>query len=240
MSEAADPKELDYRRPHREVDERGHHVPARVQTVGMWLFVMALGIAFASGMLIYAIIRYQMSDTQPFGSFREQMSDWKLFVSTVIVLLASFAIHMALKGVQRERMGKFHSWLWATNVLAVLFVVVQTPAMIGLLTLDPQVPAAPVTASPFAGTDPQAGVAGPADLLPAARSTRLYGILFFFVLIHALHVLGGIIYLAIVTWKARKGWYDHEHYVGVRHAALYWHFLDVVWIFMFSTFIILG
>jgi heme/copper-type cytochrome/quinol oxidase subunit 3 len=60
------------------------------------------------------------------------------------------------------------------------------------------------------------------------------------VLIHALHVLGGVIYLAIVTQRALAGRYDHEHYTGVKHAAMYWHFLDLVWLMMFGTFLVLG
>ena len=68
----------------------------------------------------------------------------------------------------------------------------------------------------------------------------MWAVLFCFVLLHAAHVLGGIIYLAVVTVRAYRGVYDHEHFVGVRHAALYWHFLDVVWILMFGTFLLLG
>ena len=76
--------------------------------------------------------------------------------------------------------------------------------------------------------------------MPQQRTSRLWGLLFFFVLVHAAHVIGGMIYLAVVTIKGHKGYYDHEHFVGVRHAALYWHFLDIVWIFMLSTFVLLG
>jgi cytochrome c oxidase subunit III len=72
------------------------------------------------------------------------------------------------------------------------------------------------------------------------RDTRLYGMIFFFVLVHAAHVLGGMIYLAIVTHRALDGRYDHENYVGVKHAAMYWHFLDVVWLLMFGTFLFAG
>ena len=72
------------------------------------------------------------------------------------------------------------------------------------------------------------------------RSERLWTILFVYVLLHALHVLGGMIYLALVTRNGLLGRYDHEYYVGVRHAAMYWHFLDVVWLMMFGIFVILG
>jgi heme/copper-type cytochrome/quinol oxidase subunit 3 len=233
---------LPYRRPHRQVpDGREHVVSPKTQLVGMWLFLLGLVLVFASGMLIYVIARWQMRDVAPLGDFRSDMLNMKLIASTAIVLLASFAIHQSLKAVKRERIGTFLRWLWITNLLATGFVAVQTPAMIDLLSRDTDVVSTTPAASPFTGGDPTvADELTPRDLLPAERGSRLYAILFVFVLIHALHVLGGMIYLAIVTLKGHKGYYDHEHYVGVRHAALYWHFLDVVWIFMLGTFIALG
>ncbi len=224
MSDAAGDEGYDEQevapRPQYSLD-RSHIVPARVQTVGMWLFLLGLALLFASGMLIYAILRIQMRSEFPVGYFREQMGDWKLFLSTAIVLAASVAIHVAVKAVRRERQGKFRAWLWITNGLALLFLIVQTPAMIQLLGRDVG-----------AGPDVVAN-SGP-------RDTRLWGLLFVFVLIHAAHVLGGVAYLATVTIKAHAGKYDHEHFVGVRHAALYWHFLDIVWLMMFGTFLLMG
>ena len=225
MSDAAGENVYDERevapRPPWHANDRSHIVPARVQTVGMWLFLLGLALLFASGMLIYAILRYQMRQQFPVGSFREQMGDWKLFASTVVVLAASFAIHVAVRAVRRERQAKFRRWLWITNVLALLFLIVQTPAMIQLL-----------------GRDVGAGPDVLANSQP--RDTRIWGLLFVFVLLHAAHVLGGLVYLATVTIKAYAGRYDHEHYVGVKHAALYWHFLDVVWLMMFGTFLLMG
>ena len=70
--------------------------------------------------------------------------------------------------------------------------------------------------------------------------TQLYKLLFILVLLHAAHVAGGVIYFAAVTRRALDGYNDHEYYTGVRNAAMYWHFLDVVWLCMFGTFLYLG
>ena len=196
-----------------------HITPVKAQTFGMWLFLLGLAILFFSGMFIYAFIRLRGANLPEVGEYRGLMSNWKLFASTFLVLAASFTIHVSLQAVRREKQRKFMTWLIVTDVLAVLFLVVQTPAMIELL-----------------GRDAGAQSAATATI----REGRLWTILFIYVLIHALHVLGGMIYLAVVTIKGARGGYDHEHHVGVRHAALYWHFLDIVWIFMFATFIALG
>jgi cytochrome c oxidase subunit 3 len=53
-------------------------------------------------------------------------------------------------------------------------------------------------------------------------------------------VLGGIVALAIVTWRTKRQRYDHENYMGVQFAARYWHFLDIVWLAMFTMFLVMG
>ena len=74
----------------------------------------------------------------------------------------------------------------------------------------------------------------------AQQKIALYGLIFVLVLLHAAHVLGGIIALLRTGQQASRGVYDHEHYQPVRHVALYWHFLDAVWLAMFFTFLLMG
>jgi len=56
---------------------------------------------------------------------------------------------------------------------------------------------------------------------------------------HAFHVLTGLIFLAIVWVNGRKGLYDEKHY-PVEAAAVYWHFVDVVWIFFYPALYLIG
>ncbi|MGH7868621.1 MAG: cytochrome c oxidase subunit 3, partial [Candidatus Dormibacteraceae bacterium] len=51
---------------------------------------------------------------------------------------------------------------------------------------------------------------------------------------HGLHVLGGLIFLTLVMGRAMKGQFNSKHHVAVAAATLYWHFVDVVWIFLFG------
>jgi cytochrome c oxidase subunit 3 len=53
--------------------------------------------------------------------------------------------------------------------------------------------------------------------------------------LHGLHVLGGLLISAVVQLKARLGWFTAERHLSVSVFALYWHFVDVVWIFVFSS-----
>ena len=58
--------------------------------------------------------------------------------------------------------------------------------------------------------------------------------------IHALHLFGGILPLAVVTRNAHLGAYDHEAHAPVKYVTMYWHFLDVVWIAMFAVLLVTG
>ena len=57
---------------------------------------------------------------------------------------------------------------------------------------------------------------------------------------HAFHVLTGVIFLALVYRNGRKGYFTPENYWGVEAAAVYWHFVDVVWIFFYPALYLIG
>jgi cytochrome c oxidase subunit 3 len=187
----------------------GHRVPAGTGTLGMILFLIALFMLFAAAMLGYVLIRLHGSKSPAPGTIHIPQSLW---LSTTLVIAASVTIHLAEKNLRRERQPRFHRWLTITLALAVAFVLVQAPSMVLLLHQH------------------HAGM---------AQSMPLYGFIFFLVLVHALHVVGGIVALALTSAKAAQGRYDHEHYLPVHHAAMYWHFLDGVWLTMFLTFLVL-
>lgn len=67
-----------------------------------------------------------------------------------------------------------------------------------------------------------------------------FGSVFFMITgFHGLHVTAGVIYLLAVAFKVRKGHYDKQGYEIVEIAGLYWHFVDLVWVFIFAFFYLL-
>jgi len=80
----------------------------------------------------------------------------------------------------------------------------------------------------------------PAGVEPLKPTSGAAGAAFFMMTgMHAFHVLTGLILLAIVWVNARKGLYDEENY-PVEAAAVYWHFVDVVWIFFYPALYLIG
>jgi cytochrome c oxidase subunit 3 len=66
------------------------------------------------------------------------------------------------------------------------------------------------------------------------------GVFYMMTGMHALHVLSGVIFLVIVYRNAQKGLYSAEKHFAVEAAAVYWHFVDVVWIFFYPALYLIG
>lgn len=194
----------------------------------MLLFLAALAMLFAASLLAYVLIRFA-SVTPTFNPITNQqiaavgpaLGAIKLpailWVSTAIILVSSFTIHQALASVRRERQAQLRQWMLATLLLGIAFIVVQLPALINLLRGE--------------FVDPTTG---------APHNTRLFQFAFVLVLVHALHVIGGLLPLAHITRQAHGGKYDHEVHQPVKLIAMYWHFLDVVWAVMFVVLLAIG
>ena len=76
---------------------------------------------------------------------------------------------------------------------------------------------------------------------PFAASTNAYGAVFFMMTgMHAFHVFTGVIYLSFILRNGVRGRYTTERHWPVEAAAIYWHFVDVVWIFYFPALYLMG
>jgi heme/copper-type cytochrome/quinol oxidase subunit 3 len=188
----------------------GHRLPPYAGTIGMWLFLAALTMLFGATLIGYFIIRASGSQSPDFHSLHLPRL---LYLSTALIVLGSFTIHQAVEAVRRERQQLLRRLLIATCALAAGFILVQTPAMILL-----------VQEHSGAGQ----------------RASHLYIFICVLIAIHAAHLVGGIVGLGVTTLHAFQGRYDHERYGGVKHAAMYWHFLDIVWIVMYSSLALAG
>lgn len=129
--------------------------------------------------------------------------------STVALLAGSYLLQQSLKAVRRESLKLFQQYILSSLVFGGVFCLLQTAAITQLLVSH---------------WSTQAGEARP------------YGLVFVLILLHALHFLGGLIFLGYVAIQGMRGKYDHEYHSGVKIAAIYWRFLDVIWLLMIGVF----
>lgn len=72
------------------------------------------------------------------------------------------------------------------------------------------------------------------------QSGVMYGLVLTLIVIHALHLIGGFVPLAVVTARAVRRRYTATNCDGVKYCAAYWHFLELVWIVLFGMFLVTG
>lgn len=186
------------------------------------LFLASLGMFFVGSLITYLTIRQQafnpIADAIP-GSILDKgpevyaplqipLSFW---ISTIALIFVSVFLHRACWTIHRERQHEFQRWLFLSWVAALAFTCIQGFGLSHLLTQH------------FSASD---------------GSMKVYGMSFALSLIHALHVLGGIVFLGFVMYQARRQKYDHERHFAVDNCANYWHFLDVVWVCMLAVFLV--
>jgi cytochrome c oxidase subunit 3 len=132
-----------------------------------------------------------------------------LWVSTLILLTSSITMHSARRAARRDDQRRIRRMMVATTALGVAFVLAQILNWLQLYGLD-----------------------------LTARS-GLYGFTFYVLTsLHALHVVGGLVALTLVTRRAFAGAYGPAAHAGVQYCGMYWHFLDAVWLVMFGLMVV--
>jgi len=129
-----------------------------------------------------------------------------LWLSTAALLGVSGCLHAALRSVQHDGLLALRRWMLAAAALALTFLLSQ--ALCWKQLLDHKFP---------------------------MQAWQLAGLFTFFAALHAVHVTGGLAPLLLVMHRSLRGRYSRRHYDGVRLCAIYWHFLDAVWLVMFTA-----
>ena len=177
-------------------------------TMGMAVFLASLSMLFLASIIGYLVVWFTADEWPPAWAPK---LPWSLWLSTALALGCSVTMQIALLAIKAGNNAKLLRFLWVTNGLAFGFLVVQ--AVSWLQFYDRRL------------FDPS--------------SAHLYGFTFYMLtIVHALHVLGGVIALGVVTYRARKGAYNWAFFPGVRHCTLYWHFLDAVWIVLYGLLLL--
>jgi cytochrome c oxidase subunit III len=175
---------------------------------GAWLFLGSLSVFFVSCMILYAI--YVLLRISPeAGDIQPFYLPRNFLLTTVNLIAISVLLHLAVGAVRREQQIDLARYVIIAFILSLVFFALQGSALSWMI----------------------------AELMkPTASFRNLYGLTFFLVIVHALHVVGGVAALTFLLFGLSRGAYDHERNFPVRFCALYWHFLDFVWILMLAGF----
>ncbi|HEY8514003.1 MAG TPA: cytochrome c oxidase subunit 3 family protein [Candidatus Binatia bacterium] len=190
-------------------------------TLGMWFFI-AQEVAFFGGALAaFAIYFYMYHDA--FEAASNHLSLTLGLVNTVVLISSSLTMAMSVHAAQIGSVRGQIGWLLGTIVLGSTFLGIK--------------------AYEYAHKFHEGLVPGPIFTYqgPDAAQHELF-LSFYFVLtgLHAIHMIIGIGILAVLVVLAWKRWFGPGYYTPVEISGLYWHFVDLVWIFLFPLLYLLG
>lgn len=183
--------------------------------LGMWIFLASEVIFFAA--LISACIALRLRNPEVWHEhLRAAFPDPRLAtVNTFILVMSSVFVVSAIDAIQNGKEGLMKFWLWMTLVGGSIFLYVQT---IEWEELDH-------------GLYKETGLHGFEGATESIFGASFYTLTGF----HGLHVFIGVVLLVWILIRAYRGDFRADNYNGVEMFGLYWHFVDLVWIILFTV-----
>ncbi|MEI6276764.1 MAG: cytochrome c oxidase subunit 3 [Prolixibacteraceae bacterium] len=194
------------------LSEHSEHIDSDTGKMGMWLFLFTELFLFGGLFIVYAVMRSKFSE-----DFHHAALELNAFVgatNTVVLLLSSMTVAMSLTAIQQKRAGKAIGLILITLILAGVFMVnkyFEWGHKFGLHL--------------YPGSDVM-------KTLPHGE-IMFFGLYFMMTGLHALHVIIGGILLTIIMFRINSGKINSEHFLLQENGALYWHLVDLIWIFLF-------
>ena len=168
-------------------------------------------------LLLFAIISMIMMFAGLTSAFvvSKSRADWlkdfqlpsAFFYSTAVIIGCSVTFHLAKKAIQKDNQKGTTSFLLATLALGILFVILQ---FVGF---------GQIVANGYYFTGAESSI----------TTTFLYIV----TVVHLLHLAGGLIALLIIIYNQLKNKYNSTQTLGIELGVMYWHFLDLLWVYLF-------
>ena len=183
-------------------------------TLGMWIFLVTEVMFFGGLLMAYLLYRVWYPVAWAEGSLE---LDIRLGAfNTVVLIASSLTMAMGVRSAQTGAQKWTVRWLLITMALGLTFLVVKFFEYREKYLLHH----IPGPNFEFEG--------------PYAGQVELFLSLYFGLTgLHALHMVVGFSLLAVITWMAHRRRFSPEWYTPVELSGLYWHFVDIVWIFLF-------
>jgi cytochrome c oxidase subunit 3 len=213
---------------HEHVEGLAHHFDDLAQqhesaNVGMWAFLLSEVMFFGGLFLCYIVYRNLYPEAFHHAS---RMLDWELgAVNTAVLICSSLTMALAIHGAQVGRRGAQIVNLVLTMGLGATFLCIKGFEYAAKFEHH-LVPGPTFDIAHFGDEGPHARI--------------FFSLYFVMTGVHAAHMIVGI---GVLTWmlrRASRGEFTPAHHDALEMTGLYWHFVDIVWIFLFPMLYLLG
>jgi len=188
--------------------------------LGMWLFLFTEILLFGGLFLVYAIYRF-MNPEAFAGAAEEHLVVWMGTLNTIVLITSSYTAAVSISAIQKGNIKLAVNLLWITIGFAAAFMVVK------YFEWGHKIHLGIYPGSPTYG-----------DLAPGEG---LFFLLYYFMTgLHGLHVIIGSIIIGVVIARIKNGKITPTNYSLHENAGLYWHLVDLIWIFLFPLFYLIS
>ena len=183
--------------------------------LGMWLFLFTEMLLFAGLFIVYSMYRYLHAE-----AFHHAAKELNVFIgtaNTIILLISSATIAMSITALQLKNKKLSLLLISITLILGLVFLVnkyFEWSAKIGHHI--------------YPGSDVLASW-GHGDVL-------FFGLYYFMTGLHALHIIIGMVFITVVFVRIVKNKITFDNFAHLENSGLYWHLVDLIWIFLFPLF----
>jgi cytochrome c oxidase subunit III len=208
------------------VAAHGHHHPQlqhhfetleqqqEASTLGMWVFLVTEVMFFGGLLMAYLLYRVWYPEAWSEGSL--ELDIWLGGINTVVLIASSLTMALAVRSAQTGAQRATVYWLLLTMALGLTFLIIKFFEYKHKFDLN-HVPGRNFV---FEG--------------PHSAQVEIFLSLYFSLTgLHALHMVVGFVLLAVIASMAWRKRFTPEWYTPVEMSGLYWHFVDIVWIFLF-------
>lgn len=192
------------------------HYDAEASKIGMWLFIFTELLLFGGLFIIYSVYRFM--NPEAFHLAANELNTTIGALNTVLLLISSMTIAMSTTTLQLKKKGATLGLLVITCVIGVVFLINKYFEW---------------------GVKFDHGIwPGSEHLLNDFSQGEIlfFGLYFVMTGLHALHIIIGLIIIVIAAFRVQKGTVHENRPSLLENAGLYWHLVDLIWIFLFPLF----
>jgi cytochrome c oxidase subunit 3 len=214
-----------------------HHFDTPIQQfdaakLGMWVFIATEILMFGGLFVAYAI--YKMREPDVFIQAHEHLNRTMGAINTVVLLFSSLTAALAVRSSQVGDRAKTSMYLVVTLLCACAFLVIKYFEYSHKIH-DGLLPGR-YFGHPYFDLEQTAQWE---HALPN-RANMFFGLYFMMTGLHGIHVLVGMAILGWVLWRNMRGDFNKRYFTAVDIGALYWHLVDLVWIYLFPLLYLIG
>jgi cytochrome c oxidase subunit 3 len=182
---------------------------------GMWFFLFTEMLLFGGLFIVYSVYRFR--NAEAFHLAARELNVAIGTINTIILLISSTTVAMSITALQKKNKKLALLFLGITVLLGIAFLVNKY----------------------FEWGEHLKGQIYPGSSVLALRGqgdVLFYGLYFFMTGLHALHIIIGLIFIGFITSMISRDKITFDNYVLLENSGLYWHLVDLIWIFLFPLF----